>query len=219
MGDERDGPPTPPHERLEVCLQLGTSARWRWHAAEGVALMLLGTASLLTAKAGNPVVSGTILMAVGGVGLLAIWRAEQYPSYVLSQLLALVAIATGLHLLQASADAPLGLIFAAFFALRGVVTILIGAAHRRQLLNQWEWFTVSGVTSLILAGLIMAGLPGPYGWMLGLLLGVDLVFDGSALMALVLSSDRLSASAPAPALDDEAAALRARPAYEDSMHV
>jgi uncharacterized membrane protein HdeD (DUF308 family) len=216
----RSTSPPDPNERLETWLRLGTLRRWRWHMAEGASLILLGVASLLAATAANSLVTGAILLGAGSATLLSVWRAEQSPAFGLSLLLALIAFATGLHLLREPPDTALGLIFATCFALRGVVTVQLAAVHRRQRLNQWEWFAVSGVTSLILAGLILSGLPGPYVWMLGLLLGVALIFDGSALLALGLSADRLSETAPAPALSEtRAPALSSGPVCEDSMHV
>ena len=210
-----------PHERLEVWVSLGGSRRWRWHMAEGVCLVLLGIASLLTATAASSALTAAILLGAGSVTLLSVWRAEQYPSFGLSLVLALVALAMGFQLLTDPPDAVLGLMFATFFASRGLLTVLLAAAHRRQCFNQWEWFAVSGVTSLILAGLILSGLPGPYVWMLGLLLGVHLIFDGSALVAQVLTSRQLSNAAADATLNEEmrAAVFPSGPIYEESPHM
>jgi uncharacterized membrane protein HdeD (DUF308 family) len=45
---------------------------------------------------------------------------------------------------------------------------------------------VSGVVDLILAGMIYAGLPGTAAWAIGLLVGINMVFGGSALIAMAL---------------------------------
>lgn len=206
-----------PHERFETWVRLGASRRWRWQMAEGAGLVLLGVVSLLTATAAHSFPTGAILLAAGSMTLLSVWRSEQSPASGLSLLLALTAIATSLHLLRDPPEAALSLIFAAYFILRGVATILLAVAYRRQLLNQWEWFAVSGVTSLILAVLILSGLPGPYIWMFGLLLGVHLVFDGGALLAMVLTSDKLSDTASAPALRQTLPATLPGPVCEDSI--
>jgi uncharacterized membrane protein HdeD (DUF308 family) len=55
----------------------------------------------------------------------------------------------------------------------------------------------SGVVDLILAGIIFAGLPGTAAWAIGLLIGINLVFGGSALIAMALHA-RNSATAGAP---------------------
>jgi uncharacterized membrane protein HdeD (DUF308 family) len=188
--------------------------------AEGVSLLLLGALSLLTATAANATVLGIILLCAGLITLLSVWRAERYPAFGLSVLLALVASGTGLHLLGDPPKTSLGLTFAGYFALRGTATILLATALRRQHFKEWEWFAVSGATSLILAGLILAGLPGPYVWMLGLLLGVALAFDGSALLALVLASNTANDPALAPTLNEApVTAQPSSPVCEDGLPV
>ena len=219
-GEMRSTSGSAPHERFEIWFEIAASKRWRWQMAEGLNLILLGVVALATATAASSFVTGAILLGAGAATLLSIWRAEQSQAFGLSLLLALVAFGSGFLLLRQPPETMLGLIFAAYFVLRGVVTILLAAAYRRQRLNQWEWFAVSGVTGLIIAGLILSGLPGPYIWMLGLLLGVDLIFDGSAVLAMALTSDRLSDTAPAPVVSRAlGATLPGGPVCEDGVHV
>jgi uncharacterized membrane protein HdeD (DUF308 family) len=45
---------------------------------------------------------------------------------------------------------------------------------------------LSGVVDLLLAGIIFAGFPGTAAWAIGLLIGVNLVFGGAALIAMAL---------------------------------
>ena len=47
---------------------------------------------------------------------------------------------------------------------------------------------VSGIIDLILAGIIFAGLPGTALWALGLLVGINMVFGGAALIAMALAA-------------------------------
>jgi uncharacterized membrane protein HdeD (DUF308 family) len=47
---------------------------------------------------------------------------------------------------------------------------------------------VSGVVDLILAGLIVAGLPGTAAWAIGLIVGINLLFGGVALIAMALQA-------------------------------
>jgi uncharacterized membrane protein HdeD (DUF308 family) len=209
-----------PQERIDAWLRLGFSTRWRWHSAEGICLILLGASSLLAAPSVGTTFCGTILLAAGVVTLLAVWRAERHPAPALSGLLALIAITTGLHLFGSPPAEALGLTFAVYFASRGSVMALLAVALRRRSFNQWEWFAVSGVTGLIMAMMILSGLPGPYTWMLGILLGVGLIFDGSALLALVLASDEASTEAPAPVFARaQAAVLPDAPVCEESFNV
>ena len=45
---------------------------------------------------------------------------------------------------------------------------------------------VSGAVDLLLAGIIVLGLPGTAVWAIGLLVGINMVFGGSALIAMAL---------------------------------
>jgi uncharacterized membrane protein HdeD (DUF308 family) len=58
--------------------------------------------------------------------------------------------------------------------------------HRRELSGRWGMMLLSGVVDLILAAMIYAGLPGTAAWAIGLLVGINMVFGGSALIAMAL---------------------------------
>jgi uncharacterized membrane protein HdeD (DUF308 family) len=209
-----------PHETIEAALRRGLSSRWRWHLAEGGCLVMLGVACLWAAPDAGPVFWGAMLVLAAAAMLISIWRADRYPASALALLLAFIAFAMGLRLLGNPPSTALGPVFAAYFTARGVAAILLGAALRRHPVNQWEWFIVSGVTCLIMAMLILSGLPGPYTWMLGVLLGVDLIFGGSSLVAVVLASENAVAAAPARSFDREPITVApAMPVCEDSVHV
>lgn len=209
-----------PNEWLDGVLERCLSRHWRWHMAEGAGLILLGVLALLTAKSANAALSGTILLAGGAATLVAVWRAGHYPAYGLALLCALASLMAGMQLLGDPPAQVLSLIFAACFICRGALTLLVAAQHRRQAFAAWEWFAVSGVASLILAWLILCGLPGPYVWMLGLLLGVALIFDGCALLAHVAAASTQGAAAPAPMLEERhAPVMQHAPVYEDGLPV
>ncbi len=58
--------------------------------------------------------------------------------------------------------------------------------HRQQLSGRWGWMLASGVIDLVLAGMVFAGLPGTAAWALGLLLGINMIFGGAALIGMAL---------------------------------
>jgi uncharacterized membrane protein HdeD (DUF308 family) len=109
----------------------------------------------------------------------------------------LIAIAVGLILLaQPIAGAvSLTLVLIVFFVVEGVATIMYALEHRRELSGRWEWMLVSGIIDLVLAVIIFAGLPGTAAWALGLLVGINMVFGGVALVAIALHA-RSNARAP-----------------------
>ena len=49
-------------------------------------------------------------------------------------------------------------------------------AHRREATPRWGFMLFSGVTDLILSGIIFWGFPGTAPWMVGLIVGINMVF-------------------------------------------
>jgi len=58
--------------------------------------------------------------------------------------------------------------------------------HRKQVSGRWSFMLFSGLIDLILAAMILIGLPGTAAWAIGLLVGINMIFGGSALIAMGL---------------------------------
>jgi uncharacterized membrane protein HdeD (DUF308 family) len=100
----------------------------------------------------------------------------------------LLAIAAGLVLLiePISGAVSLTLLLIVFFIIEGVLSIMYAFEHKKDLSRRWGWMLASGIIDLILAGIILLGLPGTAAWALGLLVGINMLFGGSALIAMAL---------------------------------
>jgi uncharacterized membrane protein HdeD (DUF308 family) len=103
---------------------------------------------------------------------------------------AILGIAAGVVLLRypLSGMLSLTLILTVFFVIEGVASILYALEHKRELTGRWGWMLVSGIVDLILASIIFLGLPGTAAWAIGLLVGINMVFGGSALIAMALGA-------------------------------
>jgi uncharacterized membrane protein HdeD (DUF308 family) len=118
------------------------------------------------------------------------------PGFWWSLLSALLGIAAGIVLLVApvSGVVSLTLILIAFFIIEGVVSIMYALDHRSDLPGGWVWMLFSGIIDLVLAAMIFAGLPGTAAWAIGLLVGINMLFGGVALIAMALHARRLTTS-------------------------
>jgi uncharacterized membrane protein HdeD (DUF308 family) len=178
---------------LDNRIRLAVQEHWKAFLIEGVGLILLGVAALvIPALAGLAftILLGWLFLISGVVGLaLTIW-ARRTPGLRWSLLSALLAIGAGLILLAQPARGTLTLtvILAAYFLAEGVFTIVYALEHRRELSERWNWLLASGILDLILAGFIFVGLPGSAQWVLGLLVGIELVFGGIALIGMALAA-------------------------------
>jgi uncharacterized membrane protein HdeD (DUF308 family) len=80
----------------------------------------------------------------------------------------------------------LTVILTVFLTIEGIMSILFALEHKRELSGRWGMMLLSGVVDLFLAGIIFAGLPGTAAWAIGLLIGINLVFGGTALISMAL---------------------------------
>ena len=128
------------------------------------------------------------LLFSGIVGLITTIRMRQAPGFWWALVSAILGIAAGIVLLiwPLSGILSLTLILIVFFVIEGVTSIMFALEHKRELSGQWAWMLVSGIVDLILAAIILAGLPGTAAWTLGLLVGINMIFGGSALVAMAL---------------------------------
>jgi len=76
----------------------------------------------------------------------------------------------------------------AYFVVDGVLSIVHAIEHRREASSRWQWMIFSGVIDLVLAALIVSGLPSAFTWALGLMVGIDLIFAGWSLVTMALAA-------------------------------
>jgi len=126
---------------------------------------------------------------------------RQAPGFCWSLVSAILGIAAGIVLLlwPLSGVLSLTLILIVFFAIEGVASIMFALEHKRELSGRWSWMLASGIIDLILATIISTGLPGTAAWAIGLLVGINMLFGGSALIAMALHAREIDPRWPAPA--------------------
>jgi uncharacterized membrane protein HdeD (DUF308 family) len=190
-------PPTTGPE-LSTAISQSLHNHWGMFLAEGIVLTVLGLAAILVpplAGLAIAVLLGWLFLIAGVVGLLATFRTRQAPGFTWSLLSAVVALLAGVVLLLAPTQSliTLTLVLTVFFILDGILTIALALSHRQELSGRWQWMLVNGVIDLFLAGVIIAGLPGTLVWALGLIVGIDLMFGGTSLIALALEARKLPA--------------------------
>jgi|SRR5262249_55460795 len=80
--------------------------------------------------------------------------------------------------------------------------------HRRELSGRWSWMLASGIIDLFLAIIILAGMPGSAAWALGMLVGINMLFGGSAMMGMALHAHREPTAPQSTARDPSDATTR-----------
>jgi len=166
---------------------------WRLFLIEGIILIILGAAAIILPQIATlafELVIGWLFLVSGIVGLVTTFWMRTAPGFWWSLFSAVIAILAGLVLLRWPISGTLSLTFVliAFFVIEGIVTIMFAIDHRNQLSSRWGWMLASGVVDLILAGIIFAGLPGTAAWALGLLVGINMVFGGTAMIGMAMAA-------------------------------
>jgi len=112
---------------------------------------------------------------------------------VLEALSGIIRIVAGIVLLNcvASAVAVITLIFSIYLIVEGIFQTV--AAFKLRAHPGWIWTLVSGVAAIVLGLMVQARWPSDSVWVLGTLLGINLIFSGASLLAL-----GLAAGQPAP---------------------
>ncbi len=166
---------------------------WKLFLAEGVVLLILGLLAValpMLATIGFTIVLGWLFLISGIMGLVTTFYMRGAPGFWWALISALIGIGAGVVLLisPVSGAVSLTLVLIAFFIVEGVATIMYAVEHRAQLTDRWGWMLFSGVIDLILAAMILAGLPSSAAWAIGLLVGINMIFGGGAMIGMALAA-------------------------------
>jgi uncharacterized membrane protein HdeD (DUF308 family) len=180
-------------DRINAAVATSLHQHWGMFLAEGIVLLILGLAAIVLppiATFAVEILIGWLLLISGIVGLITTFRMRHAPGFWWALVSAILGIAAGVVLLRypLSGMLSLTLILTVFFVIEGVASILYALEHKRELTGRWGWMLVSGIVDLILASIIFLGLPGTAAWAIGLLVGINMVFGGSALIAMALGA-------------------------------
>jgi len=194
---------------------------WILFLVEGAALVLLGLIAVFIPSINSAnviVILGWLFLISGIVGFVTTYWARRAPGLWWSLVSALLAIFVGVILVVNKSQAlygslmewpfenasPLQLILILFFLVEGGASIMFGVEHRREFSGRWAWILASGVADIVLASIVLASIisfdiPGTSAWM-GLLVGINMIFGGLALIAMGLHarSERAGTNTPPP---------------------
>jgi uncharacterized membrane protein HdeD (DUF308 family) len=190
----------PDPKKFQAAVANALHQHWVLFLVEGVVLLVLGATAIVIppfATLAVTIVFGWLFLVSGVVGLFTTFYMRQAPGFWWSLVSAALGILVGALLLSrpVSGAFSLTLVLITFFFIEGVVTIMFALDHKRELSGQWGWMFVSGVVDLGLSAMIFAGLPSSAIWAVGLLVGINMVFGGTALIAMALHARDQAAKA------------------------
>ncbi|MHB8793461.1 MAG: HdeD family acid-resistance protein [Thermoleophilia bacterium] len=167
-----------------------TQDSWKWFLTVGIILVLTGGFAMvfpLGAAYGIEVFVG-ILLLISGCAFLINAIASHKHGFVWQLLLALIYLGVGIMLLvyPLSGVVTLTLVLGIAFLVSGTFKSMIALISRKS--QGWGMMLVSGLLSIILGILILASWPSSSAWVIGLLVGIDLLFAGMTMIMLALAA-------------------------------
>jgi uncharacterized membrane protein HdeD (DUF308 family) len=179
--------------RLQSRMQAAVREHWKAFLFEGILLVILGLAAMIVPPLASLAVTifiGWMLLISGIAGLALTFWARAMPGFWWSLISAVLAVVAGAILLAKPAQGVLTLTFVvgAYFVAEGVATIMYALEHRRELSERWLWLLIAGIFDILISFMIISGLPGSAEWAIGLLVGINLVFGGAALIGMALAA-------------------------------
>jgi len=186
---------TLPHDitKLQSEMSAAVKAHWKAFLFKGIVLSVLGLAAMIVpplASLAATIFLGWMFLISGVAGLIVTFWARQMPGFWWSLLSAALAVLAGLVLLTRPMQGVLTLtiVVGAYFLAEGVTTIMYALEHRRELSERWSWMLLAGVLDILIAAMIIVGLPGSAEWAIGLLVGINLLFGGASLIGMALAA-------------------------------
>ena len=178
---------------LRSKMSAAVRTHWKAFLFEGILLVILGLAAIIVPPLASLAVTiflGWLFLISGIAGLILSFWARQMPGFWWSLLSAVLALGAGIVLLARPIQGTLTLtiVIGAYFLAEGVTTIMYSLEHRRELSQRWGWLLTAGVMDIIVAGIVIAGLPGSAVWAIGLLVGINLLFGGATLIGMALAA-------------------------------
>lgn len=166
---------------------------WWWFVALGVLLVLFGfvaLGSVVAASLATAVTIGMLMLLGGGAESIGAFWCRGWSGFFFHLLSGLLSIVVGLIFIRAPAQAlfALTLLLACFLMVSGAFTIIAAISYR---FATWIWPLLGGVVDFILGVMIWNDLPASALWVIGMFLGINLIFRGVNWIALGLALKRL----------------------------
>lgn len=166
---------------------------WGWFLAFGIILMLLGIAAVVravTATVATMVFFGWLLLFSGVIEFVHAFMVGKWAGFFLHILVAFLFGITGALMVfrpVISAEA-VTFVMSVFFLVAGLYQLFASIWTH---LPGWGWQAVNGALSAIMGVLLLMQWPVSGLWVVGLFVGIDLIFYGWAWIALAIGLHKM----------------------------
>jgi uncharacterized membrane protein HdeD (DUF308 family) len=173
---------------LDVRIPAEIVHNWGWFLVFGIGLLLLGILAVVRSVAATVVSMlffGWLLVIAAGIEVVQAIMVGKWAGLYHHWLAAVLFGVVGALIVWrpvASAEV-LTLLMGAFFLVAGLFELITPFVVS---LPDWGWHALNGLITLLLGILVLAQWPVSGLWVIGLFVGVSLIFNGAAWIALAL---------------------------------
>ncbi len=170
---------------------------WWWFLLLGILLVVLGTVALSAAPFVTLVtvnVFGFLLLGAGIVQIVNSFWAGRWSGLLLHLLIGILYVITGFLIVDRPFKAEIGLTYmiALFLLVAGLFRIVASLLIR---FHDWGWVLLNGIITLLLGLMILRQFPSSGLWVIGMFVGIDMLFNGWSWIMLSLGLRSLKARA------------------------
>ena len=175
-------------QALDIRVPAEIVHNWGWFLAFGIALVLIGVLAIARAVAATVVSMlffGWLLVIAAGIEIVQAIMVGKWAGLYHHWLGAILFGVLGALIVWrplVSAEI-LTLLMGAFFLVAGLFQLITPFLVS---LPEWGWHALNGIITLVLGILILAQWPVSGLWVIGLFVGIELIFYGGAWIALAL---------------------------------
>jgi len=168
-------------------------SKWGWIVGFGVVSLIAGVialASTVMATASAVLIVGVMMLFTGVAEVVAAFNAKDWGHRLLWLLLGALYVFAGFVCLQNpfAAATILTLMLGIALIIGGLLRVFL--ATRMKQGTPWGWVVFSGIVSFLLGLMIVAQWPASSFFVLGIFLGIDLIFIGSSWITIGLALKR-----------------------------
>ncbi len=183
----------PPQLREEIRHELHhLRDHWWWLTLLGSLLVVCGTAAIVVptltvvTTLAAVIVLGVTLMIAGVAIIVAAFWTGRWSGFLLQMLVGLLYLVAGFAITEQPGKGAVAatILLASFFIVLGAFRIVVALSFR---LPQWGWVLLNGVVTLLLGIIIYRHFPSSVPWVIGLLVGLEMLFNGWTWIMLSLA--------------------------------
>ena len=157
------------------------------YVGEGALLAIIGLLAIicpLFSVASIAIPLGWLLIITAALQAVVLYRMRSMPHFGFQLLSVTMAALIGVLMLRdpQQARATIIVLVIIFLMLQGVSRLIFGLSIRP--FRHWEWVAGSGTLGIALSLVLLAMLPEPRTWVVGLLVGIELIAGGTAIAML-----------------------------------